>query len=185
MKLSKQRDHWENIASTQGLKNWQLEQRDGVWLPDRIIEDFLPEDLFRYNCLDFGGGAGRNLPALRDFFTEVDLYDLPKVVETCKAEYDSKFDILPDKMYDVVISSRVFQHIDSIEEVEHYVQWIQTHCRYFYLLSRCWTDRNHENVFERVLSLGNFTSVKTNKPIGQILNAEHPDKLHFHAMFEL
>lgn len=69
--------------------------------------------------LDFGCGLGRNLPYLRTVAPEITGFDLPPMVERCRAAcgggyslLTSDWDAIARQRYDLIVATLVLQHVD-------------------------------------------------------------------------
>jgi hypothetical protein len=72
------------------------------------------------SALDFGCGLGRNFPYLRTVATRVDAFDLPPMIERCRAEIPESpvnlsddWDDVRQRRYDLVFAALVLQHIET------------------------------------------------------------------------
>ena len=98
------------------------------------------------SVLDFGCGLGRNFPYLKTIATRVEGYDLPPMIERCRALATEKVDnLLSDwedgrtRRYDLVFASLVLQHIDT-DECRRYLADFAHMAPDVYLLTRTRTD---------------------------------------------
>ena len=98
------------------------------------------------SVLDFGCGLGRNFPYLKSIAARVEGYDLPPMIERCRALASEKVDDLSadwdnvrDRRYALVFASLVLQHI-ATEECRDYLSDFARMAPHVYLLTRTRTD---------------------------------------------
>ena len=96
--------------------------------------------------LDFGCGLGRNFPYLKTVATRVEGYDLPPMIERCRALAPERVDHLSGdwvdvrtRRYGLVFASLVLQHIDT-GECRRYLADFAAMAPHVYLLTRTRTD---------------------------------------------
>ena len=141
------RDEWTDIATG-----------DADELRERILTGFkagkpftpyiptitLPAPL--ESVLDFGCGLGRNFPYLKTIASRVEGYDLPPMIERCRALATEKVgDLISDweegrtRGYDLLFASLVLQHIDT-DECRRYLADFARMAPHVYLLTRARSD---------------------------------------------
>lgn len=98
------------------------------------------------SVLDFGCGLGRNFPYLKTIASCVEGYDLPPMIDRCRALATEKVgDLISDwedartRRYDLVFASLVLQHIDT-GECRRYLADFARMAPHVYLLTRTRTD---------------------------------------------
>jgi SAM-dependent methyltransferase len=141
------RDEWSDIA-----------EGDADELRERILTGYkagkpftpyvptlaLPAPL--ESVLDFGCGLGRNFPYLKTVASRVEGYDLPPMIERCRAlAAEQVSDLISDwgeartRRYALVFASLVLQHIDT-DECRRYLADFSGMAPHVYLLTRTKTD---------------------------------------------
>ena len=98
------------------------------------------------SVLDFGCGLGRNFPYLKTIASRVEGFDLPPMIERCRAlGTEQVSDLSGDwvdvrtRRYDLVFASLVLQHIDT-DECRRYLADFAGMAPHVYLLTRTRTD---------------------------------------------
>lgn len=98
------------------------------------------------SVLDFGCGLGRNFPYLKTVASRVEGYDLPPMIERCRAlATEQVSDLTSDwvdartRRYALVFASLVLQHIDTAE-CRRYLADFARMAPHVYLLTRTRTD---------------------------------------------
>ena len=98
------------------------------------------------SVLDFGCGLGRNFPYLKTIASRVEAFDLPAMIDRCRALATERVnDLISDwndgrtRRYDLVFASLVLQHIDT-GECRRYLADFARMAPYVYLLTRTRTD---------------------------------------------
>lgn len=98
------------------------------------------------SVLDFGCGLGRNFPYLKTIARRVDGFDLPAMIDRCRAlatervnDLISDWDAARTRRYDLVFVSLVLQHIDT-DECRRYLADFARMAPHVYLLTRTRTD---------------------------------------------
>jgi len=98
------------------------------------------------SALDFGCGVGRNFPYLTSIAAEVTGFDLPPMVERCRALAPAPVDRLADdwvevrtSRFDLIFASLVLQHIDT-DACRAYLDDFARMAPHVYLLTRAQTD---------------------------------------------
>ena len=126
--------------------------------------------------LDFGCGLGRNFPYLTAIAREVIGFDLPPMVERCRALADqpvalltSDWDLLCSRRFDLIVATLVLQHIDAAA-CDRYVRDAATIAPAMYLLSSVRSD-DDVNVLDAILKTGCFES-------GPCVAVEHDERTH-------
>jgi len=126
--------------------------------------------------LDFGCGLGRNFPYLTTIADEVTGFDLPPMIERCRALADqpialltSDWDLLRARRFDLVVATLVLQHIDAAA-CEGYVRDAARIAPAMYLLSRVRSD-DDVNVLDAILKTGAFEG-------GPCVAVEHDEGTH-------
>ena len=141
------RDEWSDIAAG-----------DADELRERILTGYkagkpftpyvptitLPAPL--ESVLDFGCGLGRNFPYLKTIASRVEGYDLPPMIERCRAlatepvsDLTSDWAVTRTRRYALVFASLVLQHIDT-GECRRYLADFARMAPHVYLLTRTRTD---------------------------------------------
>jgi hypothetical protein len=143
------RDEWSDIAA-----------RDADELRERILTGYksgkpfspyvptIPLPAPIESALDFGCGLGRNFPYLKTIATRVEGFDLPSMIERCRAigvaqvsRLSSDWADVRNRRYDLIFASLVLQHIDT-DECRHYLNDFARIAPCVYLLTRTRTDFN-------------------------------------------
>jgi hypothetical protein len=141
------RDEWTDIAAG-----------DADELRERILTGFKAGKPFTpyvptivmpgpfESVLDFGCGLGRNFPYLKSIASRVEGYDLPPMIERCRAlaaeqvsDLTSDWPQVRTRRYSLVFASLVLQHIDT-DECRHYLADFARMTPHVYLLTRTRTD---------------------------------------------
>jgi hypothetical protein len=98
------------------------------------------------SVLDFGCGLGRNFPYLKTIAARVEGFDLPPMIERCRAlateqvsRLSSDWAEVRARRYDLIFASLVLQHIDT-DECRQYLADFAGMARYVYLLTRARSD---------------------------------------------
>ena len=98
------------------------------------------------SVLDFGCGLGRNFPYLKTIATRVEGFDLPPMIERCRAlgaeqvsRLSSDWADVRTRRYELVFASLVLQHIDT-DECRRYLADFASMTPCVYLLTRTRTD---------------------------------------------
>jgi predicted TPR repeat methyltransferase len=141
------RDEWNEIAAA-----------DADELRERILTGYksgkpftpyvptisLPASI--ESVLDFGCGLGRNFPYLKTIATRVEGFDLPLMIERCRAlgaeqgsRLSSDWMDVGTRRYDLVFASLVLQHIET-DECRRYLADFAGLAPCVYLLTRTRTD---------------------------------------------
>ena len=141
------RDEWSDIAAG-----------DADELRERILTGYkagkpftpyfptltLPTPL--ESVLDFGCGLGRNFPYLKTVASRVEGFDLPPMIERCRAlatepvsDLTSEWADARTRRYALVFASLVLQHIDT-DECRRYLADFARMAPHVYLLTRTKTD---------------------------------------------
>ena len=171
-------DDWLNVA----------ESADADELRERILTGFksgkpftpyvptihLPAPLDR--VLDFGCGVGRNFPYLRSVAASVAGYDLPPMIERCRALAGVPVDLLSDdwnevraRRFDLIFASLVLQHIES-NGCRSYLADFARMSPVVYLLTRADSDFG-DNMLDLIAGLGLFRA-------GECVKVEHDAATH-------
>jgi SAM-dependent methyltransferase len=113
------------------------------------------------SVLDFGCGLGRNFPFLTSIAPRVVGYDLPEMIERCRAVSPVTVSLLSGDWsavsamrFDLVFASLVLQHIPT-REIERYATGLAQMAPAIYMLSRGVTDEG-DNVFDVLVRSGLF-----------------------------
>jgi 2-polyprenyl-3-methyl-5-hydroxy-6-metoxy-1,4-benzoquinol methylase len=127
-------------------------------------------------ALDFGCGIGRNFPFLKSISTHVAGFDLPPMIERCRALADVEIDLLTAnweevtaRRFSLVVASLVLQHI----EPEVYGAFLRDFARLspaVYLLTRREDDFG-SNVLGAIADTGLFDA-------GECVEVEHDPATH-------
>ena len=133
----------------------------------------LPAGLDR--VLDFGCGVGRSFPYLKSIARHVVGFDLPPMIERCRALAAQPVDLLSDdwagicaQRFDLVYAGLVLQHIEP-ETLARYLNDFARMARQVYVLTRLQSDFGI-NVLRQVADCGLFDA-------GECAEVEHdPDR---------
>jgi SAM-dependent methyltransferase len=141
------RDEWLAVAAS-----------DADELKERILTGFkagkpftpyvptiaLPASI--QSVLDFGCGVGRNFPYLKNVAARVEGFDLPPMIERCRALATERVDGLASdwadvrtRRYDLIFASLVIQHIET-DACRRYLADFARMAPAVYLLTRARTD---------------------------------------------
>src|SRR5688572_32362277 len=142
-----------------GNEEWlEIAQGDADELRERILTGYksgkpftpyvptipLPAPL--ESVLDFGCGLGRNFPYLKTMAARVEGFDLPPMIERCRAlateqvsRLSSDWTDVRARRYDLVFASLVLQHIDT-EACRKFLVDFASMAPSFYVLTRTRTD---------------------------------------------
>jgi SAM-dependent methyltransferase len=170
------RDYWLSIA----------ESADADDLREHILTGFkggkpftpyvptiaLPSPVER--VLDFGCGVGRSFPFLKRIASHVTGFDLPPMIERCRALAEEPVDALLDdwavvraQQFDLIVSVLVLQHIEPAA-CREYLRDFARMAPSVYLLSRADSDFG-SNVFASAAATGMFDAV------GDCVEVEHDE----------
>jgi SAM-dependent methyltransferase len=141
------RDEWNDIAGG-----------DADDLRERILTGYkagkpftpyiptIPLPLAIESVLDFGCGLGRNFPYLTTIAPRVEGFDLPPMIERCRAlatepvsRLSSDWADVRARRYDLIFASLVLQHIET-DECRRYLADCAGMAPHLYLLTRTRTD---------------------------------------------
>jgi SAM-dependent methyltransferase len=142
-----------------GFEEWlEIAQGDADELRERILTGYksgkpftpytptiaLPTPL--ETVLDFGCGLGRNFPYLKTIASRVEGFDLPPMIERCRAlateqvtRLSSDWTDVRERRYGLVFASLVLQHIETAA-CRKFLADFATMAPAFYLLTRTRTD---------------------------------------------
>lgn len=126
--------------------------------------------------LDFGCGIGRNFPYLRTIARRIVGFDLPPMIERCRALASETADALTDdwntlrsSRFDLLFASLVLQHVETAT-CREYLRDFAHMAPATYLLTRTDTDFG-ANVLELVAETGAFAA-------GSCVEVEHDPATH-------
>ena len=141
------RDEWSDIAA--GDADELRERILTGYKAGKPFTPYIPTLTFPArieSVLDFGCGLGRNFPYLKTIATRVEGFDLPAMIERCRAlATEQVSDLISDwndartRRYDLVFASLVLQHIDT-DECRRYLSDFARMAPQVYLLTRTRTD---------------------------------------------
>ena len=121
--------------------------------------------------LDFGCGVGRNFPYLKSVAASVAGYDLPPMIERCRAIAGVPVDLLSDdwsdvrsRRFDLIFASLVLQHIDA-DACRAYFADFARMSRAVYVLTRADSDFG-ESMLDLIAGTGLFQA-------GECVKVEH------------
>ena len=157
------RDYWFSIAqsaSADDLREHILTGfKDGKPFTPYVPTVQLPPEPRR--VLDFGCGVGRTFPFLKRIAAHVTGFDLPPMIERCRALAPQPADALFDdwervrtQQFDLIVSVLVLQHIEPVL-CSDYLRDFARMAPATYLLSRADSDFG-SNVFASIASTGLF-----------------------------
>jgi SAM-dependent methyltransferase len=113
--------------------------------------------------LDFGCGLGRNFPYLTRIARSVSGFDLPPMIDRCRAVAADGIELLSSdwaalaaSRFDLIFASLVLQHIEP-EPTRAFLRDFARMAPAVYLLTRARTDFD-ENIFDIVNETGLFTA---------------------------
>jgi SAM-dependent methyltransferase len=172
------RDEWMAIAA--GADAEELRDRiltgykDGKPFSPYVPTLTLPAGIG--SVLDFGCGLGRNFPYLKQVARTVAGFDLPPMIERCRASGAEAIDLLSadwDQLkvlrFDLIVASLVLQHIEPMP-LRMFLRDFSRMSPALYVLTRAGTDFG-ENVFEVVRSTELFAA-------GECVEVEHDPATH-------
>ena len=141
------RDEWSEIAG--GDPDELRERILTGYKAGKPFTPYIPTIAFPAQIefvLDFGCGLGRNFPYLKTIATRVDGFDLPTMIERCRAlATEPVSDLVSDwtdartRRYDLVFASLVLQHVDT-DECRRCLADFARMAPHVYLLTRTRTD---------------------------------------------
>jgi SAM-dependent methyltransferase len=157
------RDHWMSIAAsseTEELKEHILTgSRSGKPFAPYVPTIALPSPVDR--VLDFGCGVGRNFPYLKQIARQVTGFDLPPMIERCRAlaavpaeRLADDWDALRSERFDLVFCALVLQHIEPAA-CRAFLADFARMSPHIYLLSRATSDFP-ANVFDLVADTARY-----------------------------
>ncbi len=172
------RDYWLSIAQSpdpDDLREHILTGfRSGKPFTPYVPTIALPSPVER--VLDFGCGVGRTFPFLKTIARHVTGFDLPPMVERCRALATEPADTLFDdwdaarqRTFDLVVSVLVLQHVEPAA-CRAYLQDFARMAPAVYLLSRADSDFG-TNVFAEVAATGIFDA-------GECVEVDHDPETH-------
>ncbi|MEO8076028.1 MAG: class I SAM-dependent methyltransferase [Acidobacteriota bacterium] len=172
------RDYWLSIASApdaDDLREHILTGfKSGKPFTPYVPTIALPSPLGR--VLDFGCGVGRTFPYLKRVARHVTGFDLPPMIERCRALAAEPADQLLDdwaaarlSKFDLIVSVLVLQHIEPASCAE-YVRDFASMAPVVYLLSRVDSDFG-TNVFAQVAAAGVFEA-------SECVEVDHDPRTH-------
>jgi len=145
------KDVWLN-ADKNNAGDLILTGYDGEFKDMPVYEEVVGLAGSGFMALDFGCGIGRNTVAISKKFESVIGFDLPSMISLIPEEnknnlitYTSDWDYVKTLYFDVVLSSLVFQHIDS-KELESYLKDLNEISNNMVLHSRTWIDHSNLEV---------------------------------------
>lgn len=171
------REYWIDIAKKEEfeLKDAILSNKAHAFYPERT------DKLKNGNkVLDFGCGIGRNYPLLKEYFSVVEGYDMPDMLERCKT-FENRYDRLFSDWeevgeYDCIYAALVLQHIEK-EELNCYLdKFIQISPRL-----HIWT----RNYTDEYLDLMPILENKFNLIYCSVPESNRKDEVHYEAIFEV
>lgn len=172
------RDYWLSIAQSpdpDDLREQILTGfRSGKPFTPYVPTIALPSPVER--VLDFGCGVGRTFPFLKTIARHVTGFDLPPMVERCRALATEPADTLFDdwdaarqQTFDLVVSVLVLQHVEPAA-CRAYLEDFARMTPAVYLLSRADSDFG-TNVFAEVAATGIFDA-------GECVEVDHDPETH-------
>lgn len=170
------RDYWLSIAQSadaDDLREHILTGfKGGKAFTPYVPTIALPSPVGR--VLDFGCGVGRTFPFLKRIASHVTGFDLPPMIERCRALADEPADALLDdwtvaraQQFDLIVSVLVLQHIEPAA-CREYLQDFARMAPSVYLLSRADSDFG-TNAFATVADTGMFDAP------GDCVEVEHDE----------
>ena len=141
------RDEWSDIAGGDAdelreriLTGYKAGKPFTPYIPTIVLHTRI-ESVLVFCC-----GLGRNFPYLKSIATRVEGYDLPAMIERCRALATERVnDLISDwsdartRRYDLVFASLALQHIDT-DESRRYIADFAGMAPQVYLLTRTRTD---------------------------------------------
>lgn len=157
------RDHWLSIARStdpDDIREHILTGfKSGKPFTPYVPTIAIPAPVER--VLDFGCGVGRTFPFLRTIARHVTGFDLPPMIEQCRALATERADALVDdwdlvrkSRFDLIVAVLVLQHIEP-PACRVYLEDFARMAPAVYLLSRADSDFG-TNVFAEVAATGRF-----------------------------
>jgi len=142
--------------------------------------------------LDFGCGIGRNFKHYKKFHEEVHGYDLPAMVDRCRAMNSENINLLTSdwneilsNTYDMVAAQFVFQHFLNPLHLTSLLGDISEITRYLYVSGRCYMDSPlRDRVFDIILSSSHFELIDSQPSIEKLRDFRYPSEEHGVALFE-
>lgn len=128
------------------------------------------------SVLDFGCGLGRNFPYLRRIAASVAGFDLPPMIERCRASASEPIDLLTsdwDRLklmsFDLIMASLVLQHIEPAP-VRDFLRDFSHMAPAVYLLTRVRSDFD-ENILDVVVETQRYDA-------GECVEVDHDPVSH-------
>jgi SAM-dependent methyltransferase len=126
--------------------------------------------------LDFGCGIGRNFPFLKTIASSVAGFDLPPMIERCRAlatapiaELTARWEEVNARRFDLIFAALVLQHLEP-ETCDYYLREFARMSPILYLLTRTGDDFG-SSVLSTVSDTGLFDS-------GECVEVEHDPDTH-------
>ena len=171
------REDWLNVA---GGPDEEIRERiltgykDGKPFTPYVPTVPLPSNIS--SVLDFGCGLGRNFPYLKRLARSVAGFDLPPMIERCRASAGASVDLLSADWeqlrvlgFDLIVASLVLQHIEPAP-VRLCLRDFSRMSPSLYLLTRTTTDFG-ENLLDVVAETGLFVA-------GDAVEVDHDPVTH-------
>ena len=172
------RDHWLSIARSNDpddIREHILTGfKDGKPFTPYVPTIPLPTNVER--VLDFGCGLGRTFPFLRTIARHVTGFDLPPMIEQCRAlapeaadDLQADWDVVRGSRFDLIVAVLVLQHIEP-PACRGYLHDFAKMAPAVYLLSRAESDFG-TNVFAEVAATGSYEA-------GECVEVDHDAETH-------
>ncbi len=173
------RDFWMSLAETAATDDLRDQilagYREGKPFTPYVPTIPMPEPLD--SVLDFGCGLGRNFPYLMRIARTVAGFDLPPMIERCRADaggaaalLSSDWNQVRQLRFDLIFTTLVLQHIEP-HPARTFLQDFSRMAPSVYLLTRTNTDFG-ENLLDIVADLDFF------EVVGECVEVDHDPETH-------
>ena len=172
------REHWLSIARSSDPDDIREHILTG-FKAGKPFTPYVPTIALPANVdrvVDFGCGVGRTFPFLRTIARHITGFDLPPMIEQCRALATERADALEDdwaavrqRRFDLIVAVLVLQHIEP-QACRAYLDDFSRMAPAVYLLSRADSDFG-TNVFAEIAATDRFE-------VGECVEVDHDPETH-------